>query len=50
MIRHQLPCLVCGEPAWRTVEDVARDAGRSDQEIDSLILAMNQELVKDSNR
>lgn len=45
LIQKSLPCLVCGEPSWGTLEELARDKGWSDAAIDELVRQMNQELV-----
>lgn len=46
LIDKGLPCIVCGEPIWGTLEEMARDKGRSDEEIDSLVNDMNDKLNK----
>lgn len=45
LIDQGLPCLVCGEPAWGTLEELARDKGWNDGRIDELVERMNTELV-----
>lgn len=50
MVNHRLPCLVCGEPVWGTVEDVARERGLTEAEIDRLVFTMNAELQRDARR
>jgi hypothetical protein len=42
LIERGLPCLVCGEPTWGTLEELARRNGRSDAEIDRMIAAMEE--------
>jgi len=42
MVRAGLPCLVCGEPAWGTFEDVALRRGKTSEEIDSLLTEINR--------
>ena len=37
LIGLNLPCLVCGEPAWGTLEEFARDHGYSERDIDGLV-------------
>ena len=49
MISHGLPCLVCGEPVWGTLEDIARDSGLSSGEIDQLVIKSNVEFVWDTD-
>lgn len=41
MVQHGLPCLVCGEPAWGTFEDVARRRGKSAEEIEKILSDLN---------
>jgi hypothetical protein len=42
LIDKGLPCLVCGEPSWGTLEELARDKGWDDRDIDHLIEEMNR--------
>ncbi len=42
MIQEGLPCLICGEAAWGTVEELARDKGKSDEEIGRLLHELNR--------
>jgi hypothetical protein len=37
MLKQGLPCYVCGEPTWGTLEEVARRSGKSESEIDKLV-------------
>ena len=32
MIRHNLPCFVCGEPVWGTIDELAREKRGSDDQ------------------
>ncbi len=48
LVRHGLPCLVCGEPVWGTFEEVARNNGKTDEEIEQLVAEMNKTLVNHS--
>jgi len=41
MLRNNLPCLVCGEPVWGTVEDLAKAHGWTDRDIASLVEQLN---------
>ncbi|MDH3252607.1 MAG: DUF1858 domain-containing protein [Ignavibacteria bacterium] len=41
LIRRGLPCLVCGEPTWGTLEHLARDKGFTDEAIDNLVDELN---------
>jgi len=45
LIERGLPCLVCGEPFWGTLADLARRNGIED--IDSLIADMNAYLKRE---
>lgn len=42
LIERGLPCLVCGEPFWGTLEDLARRNGVED--VDALVRDMNEYL------
>jgi hypothetical protein len=37
LIEKSLPCIMCGEPAWGSLEEFARDHGYSEADIDSLV-------------
>ncbi len=37
MVEKGLPCYVCGEPVWGTFEEVARQSGKSERDIDLLV-------------
>ena len=41
LLNHRVACLVCGEPVWGTLEEVARSAGLSEEAIDSLVGTLN---------
>lgn len=45
LINKGLPCLVCGEPTWGTLEELAKDKGWSDIAIDELVEEMNEQLM-----
>ena len=40
LILEGLPCVVCGEPFWGTLEELARQKGWDDAKIDSLVEKM----------
>ncbi len=42
LIRKGLPCVVCGEPFWGTLGELARQKGFNDKQIDSLVAEFNQ--------
>jgi hypothetical protein len=44
-IEQGLPCIVCGQPVWDALEEMAKEKGRLDQEMDRLITNMNSRLV-----
>jgi hypothetical protein len=48
MINHNIPCLVCGEPVWSTVEESAREAGKTEEEIDMVIEELNRHIRETS--
>lgn len=35
-------CLICGEPAWGTLESVAREKGFSDKDIEKFVEELNK--------
>ncbi len=45
LIGKGLPCLVCGEPTWGTLEELAKEKGWSDAAIDALVEEMNDKLT-----
>jgi hypothetical protein len=45
LINKKLPCLVCGEPNWGTLEELAKEKGWSDEAVDTLVNEMNEELL-----
>ena len=48
MISRSLPCLVCGEPVWGSIEEIARESGLSEVEIDQLVVRMNAEIPRET--
>ncbi|MBI5474745.1 MAG: DUF1858 domain-containing protein [Ignavibacteriae bacterium] len=46
LIKRNLPCLVCGEPSWGTLEELACEKEYGEQEIDMLVRDMNAQLVE----
>jgi hypothetical protein len=38
-VKHGLPCLVCGEPFWGTIKDLAR---QHDVDVQDLIKELNE--------
>lgn len=46
LLKRGIQCLVCGEPVWGTVEELARSAGLSDPGIEELLSELNTVLEK----
>jgi len=40
-----LQCIICGEPVWGTLEELALDKNYTEQQISELISALNQAAV-----
>jgi hypothetical protein len=43
LIEHGLPCVVCGEPFWGSLAELARDKGWDDAKIDELVQEFNEQ-------
>lgn len=41
LIAHDLPCVVCGEPFWGTLRELAAQKGWSNEQIASLVEEYN---------
>lgn len=41
LFHKKIRCIRCGEPIWDTIEDAARKANYSEEEIDQLIEELN---------
>jgi len=50
MIEKGLPCLMCGEPAWGSFEEVARRSGKSEPEIDLLLEELRSRVLAEGGR
>lgn len=37
-------CVVCGEPVWGSLNDLAKQKGFSDETIDQIVTELNQQL------
>jgi len=37
-----IQCIACGEPVWGTLEEVAKQKGLSDNEIDELVMEIGR--------
>jgi hypothetical protein len=48
MLKQGLPCYVCGEPTWGTLEEVARRSGKSESEIDALVEGLTLTLRREA--
>lgn len=46
LIQNNVPCLVCGEPLWGTIEEAMRGAGKTDREIDVLLTDLSATLME----
>lgn len=44
LILHGVPCLVCGEPLWGTLEEAIRSSGKTEEQIDTVIQELRKEL------
>jgi hypothetical protein len=44
LIERGFPCIVSGEPMGGSLEEMARDKGRSAEEIEALVTDMNKKL------
>lgn len=44
MVDKGLPCYVCGEAVWGTLEEVAPQRGKSEKDIDLLVDELNRSL------
>jgi hypothetical protein len=42
LIIEGLPCVICGEPFWGTVEELAQQKGWDEAQIDRLVEKMRQ--------
>lgn len=42
LIRHDLPCVVCGEPFWGTLAELAGQKGWDTERIDALVAEFNE--------
>jgi len=40
-MKHGVKALVCGEPAWGTVEELLKNSGKSDDEIEEILKELN---------
>jgi methionine synthase II (cobalamin-independent) len=41
LIDRGLPCIVCGQPAWGTLEEMVKDKGRTDAELETIVSDIN---------
>jgi len=37
-----IQCIACGEPVWGTLEELAKQKGLSDNEIDELVITLDK--------
>jgi hypothetical protein len=45
LIGKGLPCIVCGEPIWGTLGEMAEEKGHTAEEIEALVADMNNQLI-----
>lgn len=45
LIDQGLPCIVCGQPVWGTLGEMAREKGWTEEEIEELVANMNSHLM-----
>lgn len=43
-------CIVCGEPIWGTLEEVAQAKGYDDEGIDQLVNELNQKVTENDDK
>jgi len=42
LIKKGLPCVVCGEPFWGTLAELARQKGFNEEQINALVIEFNE--------
>jgi hypothetical protein len=42
LVHQGLPCVVCGEPFWGTLADLARSKGWTEPRIDAMVREFNE--------
>jgi len=50
LVKRGLPCLVCGEPSWNTLEELARDKGWTGSQIAALVEELNGTIAQEENQ
>jgi hypothetical protein len=50
LIGQGLPCIVCGEPIWGTLGEMAREEGYTEEKIEELAASMNNQLMLRNTR
>ena len=48
LIENNLPCVVCGEPFWGSLEELARQENWDDKRIDDLVKRFNGSLPSEN--
>lgn len=43
LVEHGLPCVVCGEPFWGSLTELARDKGWDDSRVEQLVREFNEQ-------
>jgi hypothetical protein len=47
LIKEGLPCVVCGEPFWGTVGELAEQKGWTKEDIDNLVARLRHQFAPD---
>ena len=42
LMRHNLPCVVCGEPFWGSLRELCRQKKWTDEQIEELVAEFNR--------
>lgn len=45
LMEKGIKCIACGEPIWGTLEQAAREKGKSDAEIETYVRELNEMLA-----
>ncbi len=45
LANHNLHCIICGEPVWGTLAELARDKHFNQQQMDELIIILRTEAL-----
>ena len=42
LVKKGLPCVVCGDPFWGTLAELARQKGLNEKQINALVIEFNE--------